>query len=157
MRCPKCADLSDKVVDSRLMPHGDAIRRRRACEGCGHRYTTYERVEVSPVLVVKKNGQREEFQRDKLLGGLRKALHRRPVSAQACDEFVRGVEQKLAEAGAREVATAELGGFVMEFLRREDHIAYIRYASVYKDIHDIADLLDEVRQLAAERPEGGKR
>ncbi len=147
MRCPKCANQSDKVVDSRLMPAGDAIRRRRECEACGHRYTTYERTEVTPLLVVKKNGQRQAFHRDKLLAGVLIALHRRPVSADVAHEFVRQVEQRLADNGVREVPSAELGDLVMDFLREHDQIAFVRFASVYREFRDISEFLDGVRAL----------
>lgn len=149
MRCPRCGNQSDKVIDSRLTPAGDAIRRRRECEGCVHRYTTYERIEdaAPPLLVVKKNGQREAFSRDKLLSGLFTALHRRPISADVCHEFVRGLEQRLAENSVREVASAELGDWVMAFLRDTDHIAFVRFSSVYREFRDISDLLGEMRSL----------
>lgn len=163
MRCPRCAHASDRVVDSRLADQGDAIRRRRVCEACGHRFTTYERMETAPVLVVKKDGKREAFSRDKLLGGMLKALHRRPVAADGVHGFVRALEQRLSE-GEREVTSAELGDLAMAWLRTADHIAYVRFASVYREFHDIGELLDEVRALAAERKparqpaqEGGPR
>jgi transcriptional repressor NrdR len=153
MRCPRCSHPSDRVVDSRVMPQGDAIRRRRECEQCGHRFTTYERVEIQPLLVVKKDGVREAFLADKLLNGMLKALHRRPVPADVCHEFVSGLEQKLADAGVREITSAELGDKVMEFLKRQDHIAYVRFASVYREFRDITELLQEVRGLAEAPPE----
>lgn len=148
MRCPRCGDEADKVIDSRLLPGGDAIRRRRACEACGHRYTTYERIELQLPLIVKKQGQREEFGRDKLRSGIVKAMHRRPIGADAVDEFLRSVEQRLSELGEREVPSTLLGDMAMEFLRKQDHIAYVRFASVYREFRDITELLDEVRQLA---------
>lgn len=149
MRCPRCGNESDKVVDSRAT--ADAIRRRRACEACGHRYTTYERIEASAgLLVVKKNGQREAFSRDKLLGGLLTALHRRPVPAEVCHEFVRALELRWSEGGAKEVASSVLGEEVMAFLRQTDRIAYVRFASVYREFRDIDALIDEMRTLAAE-------
>jgi transcriptional repressor NrdR len=152
VRCPRCANQSDKVVDSRLTPTGDAIRRRRECEACGHRYTTYERTEVAPLLVVKKNGQREAFHRDKLLAGVLTALHRRPIPADVPHEFVRQVEQSLLDNGVREVSSIELGDRVMDFLREHDQIAFVRFASVYREFRDISDLLDEVRALV-DKPE----
>ena len=148
MRCPRCGDEADKVVDSRLLPGGDAIRRRRACEACGHRYTTYERIELQLPLIVKKQGQREEFGREKLRTGIVKAMHRRPIPADTVDEFLRNVEVRLSEMGEREVPSTLLGDMVMEFLRKQDHIAYVRFASVYREFRDITELLDEVRQLA---------
>lgn len=148
MRCPRCGDEADKVVDSRLLPGGDAIRRRRACEKCGHRYTTYERIEQQLPLIVKKQGQREEFSREKLRGGIVKAMHRRPIPAELVDDFLRQVEIRLTGQGEREVPSTLLGDLVMEFLRKQDHIAYVRFASVYREFRDITELLDEVRQLA---------
>jgi len=151
MRCPKCLHPEGRVVDTRLTTDGDAIRRRRLCEACGHRFTTYERMEVAPLLVVKKDGKREAFHSDKLLSGMFKALHRRPIEADAIHEFVRSVEVKLSEGGEREVSSVLLGDLVMEFLRKVDHIAYVRFASVYREFRDITELLDEVRVLAGER------
>lgn len=151
MRCPRCAASSDRVVDSRVTPSGDAIRRRRACDACGHRFTTYERMEVAPLLIVKKDGKREAFQRDKLLIGIFKALHRRPVAADLVHDFVRAVEQRLAEGGEREVPSRQLGDLVMGFLREHDQIAYVRFASVYREFQDIGELLAEVRSLAGEK------
>ena len=148
MRCPRCGDEADKVVDSRLLPGGDAIRRRRACEKCNNRYTTYERIELTLPLIVKKQGQREEFNREKLRGGIVKAMHRRPIPADAVDEFLRHVENRLAAEGEREVASSLLGDLVMEFLRKQDKIAYVRFASVYREFRDISELLVEVNELA---------
>jgi transcriptional repressor NrdR len=149
VRCPRCGNESDKVVDSRAA--ADAIRRRRECEACGHRFTTYERIEASGgLLVIKKTGQREVFSRDKLLGGLLTALHRRPVSAEVCHEFVRALEARLAEGGAKEIASSALGEEVMAFLRQTDRIAYVRFACVYREFRDIDALIDEMRTLAAE-------
>lgn len=155
MRCPRCGDEADKVIDSRLLPGGDAIRRRRACEACGHRYTTYERIELQLPLIVKKQGQREEFSRDKLRLGIVRAMHRSTIAADSVDDFLRGVEVRLAESGDREVPSTLLGDMVMEFLRKHDHIAYVRFASVYREFRDITALLDEVRQLADDESAAG--
>lgn len=152
MRCPACTHTSDRVLDSRPTPSGDAIRRRRACEACGHRYTTYERIELHLPLVIKKDGQREPWSRDKLLSGIFKAVHRRPVGSEAVHDFVRALEARSAEAGDREIDSAVLGEAVMDFLRAQDHIAYVRFASVYREFKDIDELLDEVRALADRTP-----
>lgn len=152
MRCPVCTETSDRVLDSRPTPLGDAIRRRRACEGCGHRFTTYERIELNLPLVVKKDGQREPWSRDKLLSGIFKAVHRRPVPPESVHEFVRGLEAQSAESTEREVDSAALGEAVMAYLRQVDHIAYVRFASVYREFKDINELLDEVQSLTAEPP-----
>ncbi len=148
MRCPACTHTSDRVLDSRPTPTGDAIRRRRVCDACGHRYTTYERIELHLPLVIKKDGQREPWSRDKLLSGIFKAVHRRPVGSEAVHDFVRALEARCGEAGDRELDSAVLGEAVMAFLRQQDHIAYVRFASVYREFKDIGELLDEVRSLA---------
>jgi len=152
MRCPRCAGADSRVVDSRLTPREDAIRRRRECERCLYRFTSYERVEVPSILVVKKDGVRERFDRDKLRAGIVVALHRRPVAAEAVEEFLRATEARLAESNASEVRSAELGAWAMDFLRAVDTIGYVRFASVYREFADIGWLLGEVTALA--RAEG---
>jgi transcriptional repressor NrdR len=147
MRCPQCGTTSDRVVDSRESQEGDAIRRRRECEGCGCRFTTYERIGGGPLVVVKKDGRREAFSREKLLVGLFRALHRRDVDPELVHEFARGFEQRLGEAGEREVQATAIGDKVMEFLRRHDPIAWVRFASVYCDWQDIGQLLQAAQQL----------
>jgi transcriptional repressor NrdR len=148
MRCPICHQTSDRVLDSRPSATGDAIRRRRICDACGHRFTTWERIALQMPMVVKKDGQREAFDRDKLLAGIFKAVHRRPVAPERVHDFVRSLEARLSETGEREVESALLGGGVLDFLRATDLIAYVRFASVYKDFADIDALLAEVRPLA---------
>jgi len=150
VRCPACRHPDTSVVDSRAAPVGDAIRRRRACDGCGHRFTTYERAEILLPMVVKKDGQRQPFSRDKVLGGIFKAVHRRPVAAAQVYAFGRALEQTLAEAPEREVASRAIGERVLEFLRDSDLIAYVRFATVYKDFADIDGLLADVQALAAD-------
>ncbi|MEY3012076.1 MAG: Transcriptional repressor NrdR [Pseudomonadota bacterium] len=157
MRCPRCNSLSSRVVDSRLTPREDATRRRRECEDCGNRFTTYERVEIAPILVVKKGGDRERFDRDKLRAGLDVALHRRPVPADAIEEFLRATELRIAERAGSEVSSSELGDWVMAFLRGVDTIAYVRFASVYRAFEDIGELLTEVAALAREDAAGESR
>ena len=147
MRCPQCASIDSKVIDSRTTASEEAIRRRRECDGCGSRFTTYERIERVPVLVVKKDGQREAFDGTKLLHGLHKALHRRPVPAQRIEDFARDLEARLADRREREVAAADIGEEVMRFLHEVDQIAYVRYASVYREFKDIGGLYAEVRAL----------
>lgn len=136
------------MIDSRVAPQADAVRRRRACDACAHRFTTYERIELQLPAVVKKDGQRQAFSLDKLLGGIFKAVHRRPVAAETVYEFGRQLELKLAESSEREVSSEQLGDAVMAFLRENDLVAYVRFASVYKDFADIHALLDEVQALA---------
>ena len=147
MRCPQCASIDSKVIDSRTTAAEEAIRRRRECDSCGNRFTTYERIERVPVLVVKKDGQREAFDSTKLLHGLHKALHRRPVPAQQIEEFARDLEARLADRREREVAASVIGEEVMAFLHEADQIAYVRYASVYREFKDIGGLYAEVRAL----------
>lgn len=150
MRCPSCDAADLRVVDSRATSGGDAIRRRRSCESCGYRFNTYERVERPQVLVVKKNGEREQFEREKLLEGILVALHRRPVSAQRIDHFLRSLDAYFTEHNIREVTSVELGERVVEFLREVDHIAFVRFASVYREFQDIGALLREVASLVGE-------
>lgn len=147
MRCPQCASIDSKVIDSRMTGAEDAIRRRRECDGCSNRFTTYERVERVPVLVVKKDGQREGFDAAKMLQGLYKALHRRPVPAHEIEDFARDLEARLSDGREREVSTATIGEEVMGFLRRVDQIAYVRFASVYREFKDIGGLYAEVKAL----------
>lgn len=147
MRCPACRNDSLRVVDSRLTSAADAVRRRRECDACGHRFTTYERIEHPPVFVRKKDGGRQAFSPDKLRAGMLKALHRRPVPAERIDEFVADVHHRLARRAEREVDSDEIGELVMRFLRPIDAISYIRFASVYREFEDIHELYEEVRSL----------
>lgn len=152
MRCPACKHEQSSVLDSRAVPQAEAIRRRRACDACAHRFTTYERVELQLPMVVKKDGQRQPFETAKLLAGIFKAVHRRPVSEAAVYTFGRMLEQRFAEAADREVTTQQVGDAVMAFLRDHDLIAYVRFATVYKDFADIQGLLREVSELAEGAP-----
>lgn len=140
------------MLESRQAPQGDATRRRRECESCGHRFTTWERIELQLPLVVKKDGQRQAFSRDKLSSGIFKAVHRRNVPADEVHDFVRSLEVQLAERGEREVESTVIGDMVMAYLRRTDLMAYVRFASVYREFRDIDELLDEIRPLAHEVP-----
>ena len=148
MRCPACKHSETSVVDSRAVPQAESIRRRRGCDQCAHRFTTYERIEVQLPLVVKKDGQRQEFSREKLLAGIFKAVHRRPVSVAAVYDFGKQLEARLAEAAEREIPSSQLGDAVMAFLRDSDLVAYVRFSSVYKEFADVYGLLDDVRVLA---------
>ena len=146
MKCPHCgfagaAGLPDsKVLDSRETESGEATRRRRECLGCHRRYTTYERLERIGLMVVKKDGRREEYDRDKLFGGIATACHRRPIPAGTVERLVDEVEAELFDRGTAEIATAEIGELVMDKLRALDEIAYIRFASVYRDFKSLDDL-----------------
>lgn len=151
MQCPYCHQLDSRVVDSRLAAGGTATWRRRECDGCHRRFTTYERVEYSLPVVVKKDGHREPFDREKLLGSLRIACGKRPVSADALEAKVEGLERELAEGGEREVTSLWLGERVMALLKELDEVAYVRFASVYKSFRDIDEFMREMTQLVRSR------
>lgn len=147
MKCPNCHKNGSRVVDSRPADNGHAIRRRRECEQCGYRFTTFERVEVTPLLVIKKNGTREEFQREKLLRGIVRAAEKRPVGIDEITEIVDKVENKLRSVGGTEVSSQLIGEYVMKILADVDEVAYIRYASVYREFKDMHAFTDELREL----------
>ena len=147
MKCPYCSHLGDKVVDSRESKEGEAIRRRRECLDCGKRFTSYERIDEIPYMVVKKDGSRERFERQKLVAGLLKACEKRPVSLTALDAVADRVEGSLQERPEKEIATTEIGGFVMEELKKLDKVAYVRFASVYRHFRDINEFAEELKQL----------
>jgi len=150
MRCPYCGCTEDKVVDSRSNLEGTIIRRRRECLGCGKRFTTYERVETATLMVVKKDGRREAFDREKILGGIRKACEKRPVSAETIEKIVDDIEAQLRARQEKEVPTSLIGELVMERLRNVDKVAYVRFASVYREFEDITDFMKTVRMLFRE-------
>src|ERR1700686_4744137 len=147
MKCPFCSHLHDKVVDSRESKEGDAIRRRRECLECERRFTTYERIDEVPYMVVKKDGRREKFDRQKVLGGLLKASEKRPVPMGRLAEIVDEVESRLSDSVEREISTTEVGEMLMDRLRNLDKIAYVRFASVYRDFQDVEAFLNELKQL----------
>ncbi|MBI1875565.1 MAG: transcriptional repressor NrdR [Acidobacteria bacterium] len=147
MKCPYCAHLGDKVVDSRESKEGEVIRRRRECLGCGRRFTSYERIDEIPYMVVKKDGSRERFERQKLIAGLLKACEKRPVTVSALEAIADKVEAALQERPDREIATAEIGQFVMQELKRLDKVAYVRFASVYRHFRDIGEFMSELKGL----------
>ena len=147
MKCPYCAHLGDKVVDSRESKEGEVIRRRRECLGCGKRFTSYERIDEIPYMVVKKDGTRERFDRPKLIAGLLKACEKRPVSVAAVETVADRVESTLQERAEKEIATSEIGTLVMEDLKRLDKVAYVRFASVYRHFRDINEFADELKEL----------
>ena len=151
MRCPFCHDLENRVVDSRLGKDGDAIRRRRHCEHCGRRFTTYERVEESLPMVVKKDGRREPFERAKIVNGLRRACEKRPVSIDTIEALVDKIERQLQEGGEREVTSRAIGETVMRELHALDAVAYVRFASVYRSFRDVHEFMRELEDLIAER------
>jgi transcriptional repressor NrdR len=147
MKCPFCGHLEDKVIDSRAGKDGEVIRRRRECLKCERRFTSYERIEEMMPLVIKKDGRREPFDRQKILHGLEKALEKRPVPVEAREKAVNSVERKLLAMGLREVPSSVIGEEVMGCLRDLDKVAYVRFASVYRQFKDIDDLMDEVKTL----------
>jgi transcriptional repressor NrdR len=147
MRCPFCGHLEDRVVDSREAQDGQATRRRRECLGCGRRFTTYERVEESLPALVKKDGRRETFDRRKVVEGMRRACQKRPVSQERIEQMATQVERRLQESGEREVAASAVGELVMELLRAEDPVAYVRFASVYRDFRDVGEFTAAVEGL----------
>jgi len=149
VNCPNCGRRESRVIDSRSVDEG--VRRRRRCLACDARFTTYERIQPHDIFVVKKDGRREEFSRDKLLLGIRKACEKRPLPTGAIDKFVDTIEAELYKLGKREVSSSCIGDLVMEGLRKLDHIAYIRFASVYREFADIGDLKQEVDSLAVRR------
>ncbi len=147
MKCPFCNHLSDKVVDSREGKEGQVIRRRRECLGCGRRFTSYERIDEIPYMVVKKDGNRERFDRQKVMAGLLKACEKRPVSAAMLEAIADRVEAALQEQPEKEIAAAEVGGFVMRELKELDKVAYVRFASVYRHFRDIGEFMTELKDL----------
>lgn len=152
MKCPFCGTLDNKVIDSRLSQGGEVTRRRRECEGCGRRYTTYERVEQVLPLVVKKDDRREPFDRVKVLAGLRRACEKRPVSQESLDRLVDQLERELVETGEKEVPSAVIGEKVMGRLRELDQVAYVRFASVYRSFKDIHEFMAELSGLLGKPP-----
>lgn len=151
MKCPFCGQTNDRVVDSRETQNGLTVRRRRECLSCGRRFTSYERIEDIPYMVVKRDGTRVEFDRKKLLVGLNKACEKRPVPAKSLDEIVDAVEQQLHDREDREMTTTEIGSFVMTRLRQLDQVAYVRFASVYRKFEDIDEFMSELKNLLRHR------
>jgi transcriptional repressor NrdR len=151
VKCPFCAHLKDKVVDSRESGTGDAIRRRRECLSCGRRFTSYERIEEMPYLVIKKDGRREAFDRAKLLAGLHRACEKRPVSAKALGRIVDEIEQRVQDSPEREVEGRVIGEEVMRALKELDKVAYVRFASVYRQFEDVQEFMAELRDLLETR------
>jgi transcriptional repressor NrdR len=151
MKCPFCGQTNDRVVDSRETQNGLTVRRRRECVSCGRRFTSYERIEDIPYMVVKRDGTRVEFDRKKLLVGLHKACEKRPVASKNLDEIVDAVEQQLHEREDREMATTEIGTYVMTHLRQLDQVAYVRFASVYRKFEDIDEFMSELKNLLRHR------
>ena len=153
MKCPFCDELEDKVVDSRMAKEGEAIRRRRECLGCKRRYTTYERVDEILPVVVKKDGRRESFDRTKILAGLKKACEKRPISTATIEAVTDRIEKRIQEMGETEIDSRIVGEELMKELHQLDQVAYVRFASVYREFKDIDQFMDELRTLAQQRRE----
>jgi transcriptional repressor NrdR len=149
MKCPFCASPNSRVIDTRSAEGG--IRRRRECEDCGRRFTTYERVAPLRLMVIKQDGRREPFDRDKILNGVQIACAKRPIATEAREELVSGIESELYHRGSREVTSREIGEMVMQNLRRLDEVAYIRFATIYRHFADVEDLADEIESLQERR------
>ena len=151
MKCPYCAHLGDKVVDSRESKEGEVIRRRRECLACGRRFTSYERIDEIPYMVVKKDGRRERFERQKLVAGLLKACEKRPVRVAALEAIADRFEAALQEKPDREMSTEEIGAYLMRELKQLDKVAYVRFASVYRNFRDIDEFKNELNDLLRTR------
>jgi transcriptional repressor NrdR len=147
MRCPKCGRLDDKVVDSRGSREGSVIRRRRECLGCGHRFTTYEEIEHEGLMVIKRDGRREQFSKEKLMSGIRKACQKRPVSPKVIEDLVERIVDEITDKYEREVPCMAIGERVMEALREIDEVAYVRFASVYRRFQEATDFVQAVKKL----------
>ena len=150
MKCPKCGSEKSAVIDSRS--DGDTTRRRRECQSCEYRFSTYERIEITLPMVVKKDGRREVFERNKVRGGLLKACEKRPISMEVIDQTVEAIERKLHEFYLKEIPSRRVGDVLMEELKRLDQIAYVRFASVYREFSDVSQFVDTLQSLSGEEP-----
>ncbi|ALV20658.1 MULTISPECIES: transcriptional regulator NrdR [Carnobacterium] len=153
MQCPRCQNNGSRVVDSRPADDGRAIRRRRECEACSFRFTTFERVEQAPLLVIKKNGTREEFNREKILRGIIRSCEKRPVAVEQVEKIVDDVENKIRSLGENEISSAIIGEYIMEKLAEVDDVAYIRFASVYRQFKDMSVFLKELQEFEKKKSE----
>jgi len=151
MRCPFCSHIEDKVVDSREAKDGDSIRRRRECLGCGRRFTSYERIDEIPYMVVKKDGKRETFYRDKVMSGLLRACEKRPISMTQLEKIADEVERNVQDSLDRELVTTEIGKIIMRRLKALDKVAYVRFASVYLEFADVSEFMTELKVLVGSR------
>lgn len=153
MRCPFCSHDEDKVIDSRPADDGAAIRRRRECINCGNRFTTYEKIENLPLMVIKKDGSRQPFNRDKLISGIMKSCEKRPVSTEQIESLVDAIESRYQNSLKREVQSREIGEQVMEGLKQIDEVAYVRFASVYRQFKDVSSFLHELNEILGKQEE----
>lgn len=156
MKCPFCDHSKSKVIDSRNSHEGNAIRRRRECIKCGRRYTTYERVEELTPMVIKKDGKRENYQRWKLRFGILKAIHKRPVPSEQVEALIDDVEKEVFNSGRLEVTSREIGEAVIQRLKKLDEVAYVRFASVYREFRDVTEFMDELKEIIIQTTTGNK-
>ncbi|MCD6489178.1 MAG: transcriptional repressor NrdR [Thermodesulfobacterium sp.] len=153
MKCPRCKEYDTKVIDSRIIEDGFSIRRRRECSKCGYRFTTYEKLELD-IMIVKKDGRREPYNREKLISGIRKACHKRPISEDTIKKFINEFELDLIQRGEKEVPSRYIGERVISILKEWDKVAYIRFASVYKEFKDVEEFITQIKELGnEEQPE----
>ncbi len=153
MKCPFCGEVDNKVIDSRLSKDASVIRRRRECIGCTRRFTTYEHIEEIPIMLIKKDGRREVFNREKVKQGIRKACEKRPISMNVIDDLVDEIQRDLRETGEKEIPSTHIGEQVMLKLHELDDVAYVRFASVYREFKDVEDFINELKRLL----ENGKK
>ena len=151
MKCPYCTKIDNKVIDSRLSKDGNVIRRRRECLICSRRFTTYEHIEEIPIMIIKKDGRREVFDRDKVSSGMKKACQKRDISINLIEEFVDELERDLKETGEKEIPSSQIGQRLMEKLHEIDDVAYVRFASVYREFKDVNDFVSELKSLLSKQ------
>jgi transcriptional repressor NrdR len=157
MRCPFCGHLEDKVVDSRESKEGNSIRRRRECLLCNRRFTSYERIDEIPYMVVKKDGRRETFERSKVMNGLLRACEKRPISTIQLEAIVNEVEKSVQDSPDRELSTSEIGKIIMKRLKSLDKVAYVRFASVYLEFEDVSEFMNELKALVHSRSQKSRK
>ena len=156
MKCPYCGHPDTKVIDSRPVEENNAIRRRRACDVCGKRFTTYEKVETIPLIIIKKDNNREQYSRSKIERGIIRACYKRPVSAEAIQKAVERIEIKIYNLEAKEVSSTDVGEIVMDELKNLDEVAYVRFASVYREFKDVNTFMDEIKKMQSDRSKDDK-
>ena len=156
MKCPYCNHPDTRVIDSRPAEDGSAIRRRRSCDECGKRFTTYEKVETIPLIIIKKDNNREQYNRSKIERGIIRACYKRPVSAEAIQNAVERIEIKIFNLEAKEVSSTDVGEIVMDELKELDEVAYVRFASVYREFKDVNTFMDEIKKMMLDRSKGDK-
>ena len=156
MKCPYCNHPDTRVIDSRPAEDGSAIRRRRSCDECGKRFTTYEKVETIPLIIIKKDNNREQYNRSKIERGIIRACYKRPVSAEAIQKTLERIEIKIFNLEAKEVSSTDVGEIVMDELKELDEVAYVRFASVYREFKDVNTFMDEIKKMMLDRSKGDK-